>query len=295
MLKEEQILFSVIVPLYNKQAEIKSTVNSVLNQTCEDFELIVVNDGSTDNSLTVLNEIEHSKLKVISKVNEGVSIARNTGIFAATGKYIALLDGDDIWHPDYLQEIKSLIDEFDNCKIFGTNYTVSDNTDIIYDQPVHKLIANYFELAMHMPFLTSSSVVIERACFNDHMQFKSKFTHGEDLDLWARLIKEYIHIGYSEKKLVYYVHSATNRACLVLPKPERHFAYYFNINEETQPEVKRYYLQQVVLIMWIYLRNLKLNYFMLFLMKHKKIATQIFYGIIKNIFHNEYKIAIKTK
>lgn len=292
-----QIIFSVIIPLYNKGAEIESTVKSVLNQTYSNFELIIVNDGSTDNSLEVLKLFTDNRIKIINKQNEGVSIARNTGILASNGLYIALLDGDDIWDSKYLQEIKYLIDEFNNCKIFGTNYGITnisnDNTKKILKE--HLLIDNYFERALYMPLLTASSIVIKRDCFEEKMFFNNTYTHGEDLDLWARLVKKYINVAYSNKKLVNYVHTATNRACLKIPRPEKHFAYYFNFKEELLPMESKYYLQQIVLLSWIYIRNLKIKYFILMLIRYKRSVVEIIYGVFKILLFNKYKIEAKFK
>ena len=120
-------------------------------------------------------------------------------------------------------------------------------------------------------------------------------SHGEDLDMWARLIIKYKYIGYSERKLVSYIHSSNNRSFLKLPEPQKHFAYHFDFNDKNLQELNNYYLQQVVLIMWVYLKNFKVNFFLLFAMKHKRYILKIFYGIAINIFYNRYKIALKLK
>ena len=90
---------SVIIPLYNKVADILATVQSVLEQSFSDFELIVVNDGSTDGSEQVIKELieDHSNVRLVNQENQGVSAARNRGILEASGEYVALIDGDDIW------------------------------------------------------------------------------------------------------------------------------------------------------------------------------------------------------
>ena len=95
---------SVVIPLYNKQKAVVHTVQSVLNQTVSDFELIVVDDGSTDNSLAVVKAIKDERVRFIHKENGGVSSARNVGIKVAKGQYVALLDGDDYWDSTFLEE-----------------------------------------------------------------------------------------------------------------------------------------------------------------------------------------------
>ena len=171
-------------------------------------------------------------MKIIDKVNEGVSIARNVGIFSALGSYVVLLDADDILHSEYLEEIKHLIDEFKICKIFATNYSITTNSHVSEMSFNRFIVDNYFELAMYMPFLTSSSIVINKLCFDEEMKFNSSYTHGEDLDMWARLIIKYKYIGYSERKLVSYIHSSNNRSFLKLPEPQKHFAYHFDFNDK---------------------------------------------------------------
>ena len=97
-------LVSVVIPLYNGEEFIINTLKSVLNQTFEKWECLIIDDGSTDNSLAQIEKFikcnEASKMRVISRVNSGVSAARNTGIINSRGKYISLLDQDDIWLPN---------------------------------------------------------------------------------------------------------------------------------------------------------------------------------------------------
>lgn len=99
-------LISVIMPAYNAQNYIASSLDSILNQPCKDFEIIVVNDGSKDKTAEILNQYsaKHKQIKVLNQKNQGVSVARNTGIEAATGKYIAFLDSDDFWARDFYDE-----------------------------------------------------------------------------------------------------------------------------------------------------------------------------------------------
>ena len=104
--------FSVVIPLYNKEHYIEKTIRSVLAQTCPDYEVIVVDDGSKDSSLALAKKIEGGNIRVIAQENQGVSVARNTGILNASGKYICFLDADDEWRPDYLATIQSLTDKY---------------------------------------------------------------------------------------------------------------------------------------------------------------------------------------
>ena len=105
--------FSVIIPLYNKENFIENTIKSVLNQSFTDFELIVVDDCSTDRSLNIVKEIINNKIRIINHdLNSGLSSSRNTGITNSRGNYIAFLDADDLWKETFLEEILNLINEF---------------------------------------------------------------------------------------------------------------------------------------------------------------------------------------
>ena len=100
--------FSVIIPLFNKENEIKSTLESVLSQTFQDFEVIVIDDGSTDNGKKIVEDFNNSKIKLISTRNNGVSKARNIGIEEAKGALIAFLEADDFWFENHLQLLSEL-------------------------------------------------------------------------------------------------------------------------------------------------------------------------------------------
>ncbi len=115
-------MFSIVIPLYNKPISIQDTLKSVKSQTFDEFELLIINDGSTDNSREKAAEISDSRFRIIDKENGGRSSARNLGIQLAAYSYIAFLDADDIWEPDYLAEQKKLIDDFPQARMWGCAY-----------------------------------------------------------------------------------------------------------------------------------------------------------------------------
>lgn len=103
-------MITVVIPLYNKAHTIKDTLNTVLNQTYSEYEIIIVNDGSTDNGVQIIKDnFNDKRIRIINQKNFGVSVARNRGIKEAKYNYIALLDADDNWHPDYLSIIQTLL------------------------------------------------------------------------------------------------------------------------------------------------------------------------------------------
>ena len=131
--------FSIIIPLYNKEKFIENTIQSVLGQSFEDFELIVVNDGSTDTSLELVNKLKDKRIKTYSISNAGVSKARNFGIQKATSKLIVFLDADDLWKNNHLQELYNLRKAHPHCGLYTMGYTKKfDNA-----KPIH---AHYFGL-----------------------------------------------------------------------------------------------------------------------------------------------------
>ena len=123
--------FSVIIPLYNKAPYIEKALQSIVDQTFKDFEIIVVDDGSRDGSMEIA---EQSLLRstfpyrLICQANSGVSVARNNGVAQSQGDYLCFLDADDWWAPTFLEEMFGLIDEFPNAGIYGTNYTIVNET-----------------------------------------------------------------------------------------------------------------------------------------------------------------------
>ena len=116
--------FSVVVPLYNKENCIRMTLESVKKQSFKDYEVIVVDDGSTDCSLEEARKIKSENITIIHQQNQGVSVARNTGILHAQGQYIAFLDADDEWEPDYLKTIDHLIEKYPESDMYVTAYRV---------------------------------------------------------------------------------------------------------------------------------------------------------------------------
>jgi len=114
--------FSVIIPIYNKEKDVETTIKSVLNQTYIDYEVILVDDGSTDNSLDIVNAIEDDRIQIFTKQNEGVSKTRNYGITKAKAEYIAFLDADDYWYPNHLEILHHLIKKFPEEAWYATSY-----------------------------------------------------------------------------------------------------------------------------------------------------------------------------
>lgn len=209
--------FSVVIPLYNKERYIEATIRSVLNQTCDDFELIVVDDGSRDNSLALARKYESARVRIIAQENQGVSVARNTGIENARGKFIAFLDADDQWQENYLATIQSLTDKYPESDMFVTAYSVDmGNGKVHYStrlEPETGCLPSYWlTLAKGYDFVWTSATVIRRSALLRAGLFKPGEKIGQDLDMWARVARINPKVAYSNKLCVYYNRAAEQNA-----------------------------------------------------------------------------------
>ena len=185
--------FSVIIPLYNKGPYLSKALTSVIAQTLLDFELIVVDDGSTDDSFKVAQSVlENTDVKhqLIRQENAGVSTARNNGVLAASGDYICFLDADDWWAPSFLERMDRLIHEYPDAGIYGTNYYVVKNgRQRICVTTAQTGYINYcrtYAEKLQMPLWTGA-VSIPRSVFCETGGFKPHLKLGEDFDLWIRI------------------------------------------------------------------------------------------------------------
>lgn len=185
--------FSIVIPLYNKEISIESTLQSVLEQTYKNFEVIVVNDGSTDNSAALVEEINDSRVRLIHQENKGVSAARNRGIKEAKYEWLSFLDADDIWYPNHLKVTSELIDEFREASVYSTNWSFDRNKKDKErnNRPNKFYIDNYFEESVERDALCSSTVTINTKCFQEVGLFDKTLTHGEDRLMWIRLANKF--------------------------------------------------------------------------------------------------------
>ncbi|UTN06513.1 glycosyltransferase [Flavobacterium bizetiae] len=192
------VFFSVVIPLYNKANYIENTLKSALDQTFTDYEIIVVNDGSTDESEAVVRQFNDKRIRIFHQKNQGVSVARNLGIEKSTGKLIAFLDADDYWFPNHLQELAHLYSDFPDCGIYCSRYkikTAKNHFQTPYykgiDQSFKGIIKDYF--ASNMPFRITwtSSLAISKEILEKSGSFTPGITNGQDLELWTKIGIQY--------------------------------------------------------------------------------------------------------
>ena len=206
--------FSVIIPLYNKAPYVAKAIGSVLAQSFTDYELIIVDDGSKDNSFSLaLKAIEgSSNCHIYKQENAGVSVARNNGVALSQGEYLCFLDADDWWAPTFLEEMSKLIDEFPDAGIYGTGYTIVNETrhktrvsPIGVESSFEKGYINYCQVyakTLAMP-ITSISVAVPRLVFDEMEGFPKGIKLGEDFLLWMNIALKY-KVAFLNKPLAYY-------------------------------------------------------------------------------------------
>lgn len=227
------IKFSIIIPLYNKQNFITRAVNSVLSQSYINFELIIVNDGSTDNSFDLVSSIIDHRIKIINKVNGGVSSARNLGIDNASNEWICFLDADDYWLPNHLEEILYLLKKYPEAKIYSTltqeksrkGLSIAPNG---FPDNFEGYIENYFHFAKSATVFNSSSVCINKHALITIDKFDTNLSHGEDLDVWFKLLINYKGVIKTLPTVVYDLISE-NRAMHSFCSLEKHLLSKINI------------------------------------------------------------------
>lgn len=195
---------SVIIPTYNRARYICRAINSVLNQTFTDHEIIVVDDGSTDETKGVLVPF-NGKIKYIYQNNQGISGARNRGIEEARGEYIAFLDSDDWWAPEKLAEQVKVLDANPKAGIvYSRMPIINEKGEKIGMKPAGATGKNFKELLEIWGDLPTSSVMTRRACFDKVGVFDLSLPPMEDIDMWLRIARFYDLYEIESKTLAYY-------------------------------------------------------------------------------------------
>lgn len=209
---------SIVIPLFNKKQTILNTIHSVLSQSFLPLEILVVNDGSTDGSDILVQNLNHPKVRLIHQENQGVSAARNLGIQQSKSSWIAFLDADDIWFPAYLENFRVLLNSFPQATVLAARYLLEDYQGGRNDMVIRKIpfygdkgiLSNYFEIAScsHPP-IWSSSVIVMKEALQTIGGFPIGIKSGEDLITWARLAIDNC-IAYSLKANAVFVQAAAH-------------------------------------------------------------------------------------
>lgn len=288
-------MFSIIIPLFNKAPYITKAIESIFSQTFRKFEIIVVDDGSTDTGLEIVLDLiakfdpSFILFRVVSQNNQGVSTARNNGVKAANYEFIAFLDADDWWAPDYLFEMKQLIDCFPYGALYGSSYYKVKNKQFIranigVEAKFESGPINYcavYSKTMYQPIWTGAAI-IRKSIFEFENGFKSSLKLGEDFDLWLRVAMKH-KVILLNKPLAFYnqdcelVHRATGGSLYELDQ-NMLFSDYSAYSSDT-------YFRQIYEVLALY--GL-LNYYLVD--KHSKQVTDILNGIDWSRHSFKYKM-----
>jgi glycosyltransferase involved in cell wall biosynthesis len=183
-------LVSVVIPTYNRAWILTEAIKSVLSQTFENYELIVVDDGSTDNTRLLLDSFKD--IRAISQKNKGVSAARNSGIEAAAGDYLAFLDSDDLWLPEKLASQMAFFKTHPEAMICQTQEIWIRNGRRINPKRRHRKASGmFFERSLDLCLVSPSAVIIKKDLLDDVGRFDEMLPACEDYDLWLRIGARY--------------------------------------------------------------------------------------------------------
>ena len=263
-MKNTQYL-SIVIPLYNKKDSIIATLKSILLQSYNKFEIIIVDDGSTDNSADIVKTISDKRIRLIQKDNGGVCSARNLGIRKAKYDYIAFLDADDLWDTLYLEEQIKLINEYPKAAMWGINFAEMTDGKLARYLPTglsekfRGYVEDYFNINGRISDLfCSSSVVIKKEVFDKVGFFDERIKYAEDNDMWFRIIARNQVVFY-DRYMAFYQFDAENRA-LNKPIVLKYFlSYYVDkfrdfkdnqvfytwINRWTANHIRKYYFEEM--------------------------------------------------
>jgi glycosyltransferase involved in cell wall biosynthesis len=219
-MRREEMLVTVVIPLFNKGKYVHRAICSVLAQSFRDFELIIINDGSTDNGPAIVDEFSDRRVCLIHQTNHGVSAARNRGIAKARGGLLAFLDADDEWKSCFLETVLNLRDKHPQCGAYATAYEIIEPNNRrwtpryagIPAPPWDGVIPSYFKAILSAPPLSSSSTVVPREVFTEVGGFPEDVRYGEDADTWCRIAVKY-PIAFDSRVCATYHRDANGRKC----------------------------------------------------------------------------------
>lgn len=202
-------LISVVMPAYNAAETIIESINSLLSQDYLNWELIVIDDGSTDDTYHKASSIKDSRIRIYQEFNKGVAATRNQGIQIAKGKYVAFLDADDLWN---MEKLKNQVSFFESKEeklgLIHSYYVEFDDLSEYRPKPLKhlsglKLEGNIYEDLIVHNFIATLTVMVKKDVLNEVGGFDVTLSGPEDWDLWIRIARKY-KVGYIDKSLARY-------------------------------------------------------------------------------------------
>ncbi len=202
----EKASVSVIIPTYNRAFYLEKAIQSVLDQSYPDFDVIVVDDGSTDNTAEVVRKFKGVML--IQQQNLGVAVARNTGIHRTRGKYVAFLDDDDLWLPGKLEKQVAYMEDHPATGMVYSAYQTIDSHDTVTGEVTHVVSGQVWHDFMFGVPIAPPTVMVRREVLDTVGVFDKSLRLGEDLDLWIRIARRYPIHGMKEPLVQYRIHNS---------------------------------------------------------------------------------------
>lgn len=239
--------FSVIIPLYNKEREIEATIRSVLAQTLQPLEIVVVNDGSKDRSAEIVRSIDSPLIRLIDQPNAGECAARNRAIREARGEYVALIDADDQWEEGFLEEIDALIHEYPDCGLYCTSFQVISNEGVFRAPCLEKrgVVEDFFGESAHRYIAIPSASAMPRHIFDEIGGFPEGMKIAGDLYMWIKLARRY-RVCFSPRPLVRYLKEASNRSASIYT-PEKTAYSFEQLYDPSAPLSEREFVARAAL------------------------------------------------
>jgi glycosyltransferase involved in cell wall biosynthesis len=198
-------LISVIIPVYNGEKTIRETIQSVLNQTFQNFEILVINDGSQDATLEIVNSIQDPRLKVFSYPNAKQAASRNRGFSHSTGEFIAFLDADDLWTPNKLEaQLKALQDNPQAAVAYSWSNCIDETGKFLREASHSALSGDVYAKLLLCDFLDNgSNPLIRRQALIEVGSFDESLPPAEDWDMWLRLAARYHFVAVPYPHILY--------------------------------------------------------------------------------------------
>lgn len=237
---------SVIIPLYNKASEIELTLRSVLMQSLQPREIIVVDDGSTDDSVEIVERLATPLVRLIRQENQGVSAARNRAMREAAGEWVALLDGDDVWCTDYLKSVAQMIERWPNCGAYGTGFFIDDGERRVVARFCQREgVVDFFAESMRSYVLIPSATTLRRDLALQLGGFPEGMRMGEDQFLWTKIARV-ADVAFLPQPMIIYSRAATNRSAAIY-RPEQTAFSFEQLYEPEREDLSNEYIARVAL------------------------------------------------
>lgn len=201
----------MVIPVYNGELTVEKTIRSVLSQTFSDFEVIVINDGSIDSTLDILNKIQDPRVKVFSFPNSGLSASRNRGIELACGKFVSFIDADDLWTLDKLEDQKNALQENPDVAVVYSWTDFVDESGNLLGYGIRQTVNGYVfpDLLMFYFIGSGSNALIRKHVFDTVGGFDETLTSAEDLDMFLRLAARYQFLAIPKPQILYRLTSSS--------------------------------------------------------------------------------------